>query len=221
MFLDIGFLMEESNVLERLIKEGIKSEDLADKATANKDLLIEIFKGVSAQNPEIKFQSVKILRFISEHNPELLYPKMDFFVKLMESDNNVLKWTAMDLVANLAKVDNKNKLNKLFDFYYDFIDDKSMITAAHVVDNSGKIALAKPELRERITKLLINLENDPRESTECTNILIGKAILSLQQYYDQIYNKTEVISFVRRQLLNTRKATKTKAEKFLKRNKIE
>jgi hypothetical protein len=38
-------------------------------------------------------------------------------------------------------------------------------------------------------------------------------------YIDQIENKDEVISFVERQLNNSRRTAKLKAEKFLKKNR--
>ena len=96
-----------------------------------------------------------------------------------------------------------------------------MVTVAHVVDNSGKIALAKPNLTKKITNELLKVEKlslKPRLTQECKNIIIGKTILAFDTYYNQIDDKEKIISFVTRQLYNTRKATKMKAEKFLKKN---
>jgi len=60
----------------------------------------------------------------------------------------------------------------------------------------------------------------PPITQECKNILIGKAILAFDVYFDQIKNKAPIISFVKKQVNNTRNATKVKAEKFLKKNRI-
>ena len=51
---------------------------------------------------------------------------------------------------------------------------------------------------------------------ECRNILIGKAIKAFEVYFDEIEDKDKIISFVKGQLNNTRNATRSKAEKFLK-----
>ena len=53
---------------------------------------------------------------------------------------------------------------------------------------------------------------------ECTEILAGKALLAFDEYFDQIDDKSGVISFAKRQLKSLRKATRTKAEKFLKKH---
>ena len=211
--------MEKIDILEKLWKKEIKAEDIAKNVTKDPGLLPEIFNGISSKNSRIKFKSAKILRVISEKNPEILYSKMDFFINLLDSENKILKWNAIDVIGNLTSIDSKNKFDKIFKKYYSFLSTESMITIAHVVDNSGKIAKAKPHLTQKITSELLKIENistKPRLTQECKNILLGKAILAFGTYFNQIENKDNVISFVKRQLNNTRNATKVKAEKFLK-----
>ncbi len=211
--------MEKIDLLERLRKKEINAEDTAKNVIENPGLLPEIFNGISSENSRIKFKSAKILRVISEKNPEILYPKMDFFINLLDSENKILKWNAMDVIGNLTSIDSKNKFDKIFKKYYSFLSADSMITVAHVVDNSGKIAKARPQLTQKITSELLKIEKIPTKpplTQECKNILLGKAILAFDIYFDQIENKDNVISFIKRQKNNTRKATKIKAEKFLK-----
>ena len=92
-----------------------------------------------------------------------------------------------------------------------------MITAGHVIDNSPKIALAKPKLTKEITKSLLKVGVKPRNQ-ECKNILLGKVITAFNKYYDKIEDRAEVIAFVEKQLNNTRNGTKSKAERFLKKS---
>lgn len=122
----------------------------------------------------------------------------------------------MDIIANLTKVDAESRFDRIFAKFYGNLADEVMITAAHVVDGSAKIAKAKPNLSGRITGELLNVEKASRNQ-ECKNILLGKATLAFDRYFNQISDtdKDKVISFVKRQLNNTRVATKKKAEKFL------
>ena len=211
--------MEKIDILEKLGKKEIKAEDIAKNVTKNPSLLPEIFNGISSKNPRTKIKSAKILRVISEKNPEILYSKMDFFADLLDSENKILKWNAIDVIGNLTSIDSKNKFDEVFKEYYSFLSAESMITVAHVVDNSGKIANARPHLTQKITSELLKIEKIPTQpnlTQECKNILLGKAILAFGMYFDQVENKDNVISFVKRQKNNTRNATKVKAEKFLK-----
>ena len=207
--------MKESKILDELGKKGIEAEDLADKVSRNPDLLPEILDGVSSAEARLRFNSAKILRIISEKQPKILYSKIEFFVDLLDSENNILKWIAIDIIGNLASVDSENKFNRIFRKFYDLLSDESMITAGHVIDNSGKIAVAKPYLQDRITEKLLKVEKIEYKTSECRNILLGKVISSFDKYIDQFDNKKKMISLVRRQLKNSRKATRAKAEKFL------
>jgi hypothetical protein len=204
------------NTLQELVKD--KPEDLAEKATRDSSLLSGIFDLVSSTDSKLKFKSAKILVLISKKDPGKLYPKMGFFINLLDSENSILKWNAIGVIANLALVDVDKRFDKIFGKFYGFLQEGSLITAGHVVGNSGKIANAKPDLESKITNELLKVEKIRLPTEECRNILLGHAILSFDQYFDRIQNKDEVISFVRRQLKNSRNATRAKAERFLKKH---
>ncbi len=203
-------------ILEAVAKKKNKAEALAERVIRNPRVLSELLEGISSEKAGIKFKSAKILRIISEERPELLYPKWDFFEKLLDSENNIIKWNAMDVIANLTRVDSRNRFDKIFRKFYGMLYEGSLITAAHVVGNSWEIAKAKPGLSSRITNELLKVEKIQLPTDECRNILKGHAILSFSEYFDQIKEKGRVISFARRELKNSRDATRSKAEKFLK-----
>ena len=202
--------------MEAVAKKKNKAEALAKRVIRNPISLSELLEGIYSEKAAIKFKSAKILRIISEERPELLYPKWDFFEKLLDSENNIIKWNAMDVIANLTRVDSRNRFDKIFRKFYGMLYEGSLITAAHVVGNSWRIAKAKPGLGSRITSELLKVEKIPLPTEECRNILKGHAILSFSEYFDQIKEKGKVKSFARRELKNTRNATRSKAEKFLK-----
>jgi len=204
--------------LEKPGKKEVEAEDIAKNTIKDPSLLNGIFKGVSSTNARIKYGCAKILRIVSEEEPEKLYPRVDFFIELLDSNKRILKWNALYIIANLAKVDVENRFDDIFDKYYSLLDAEYMVTVANVVGNSGKIAKAKPHLSQKITNDLLKIENLTLEShltQECKNIIIGHTISALEMYFDQIENEDKVISFVKRQLNNTRNATKIKATNFL------
>lgn len=201
---------------DKIEKKENKAENLAEKVMKNPHLLPETLSGIFSTKGRTRLKSAKILRIISEKNPRMLYGRMDFFTNLLESENNILKWIAIDVIANLAPVDSRNKFERIFRKYYGHLKDESMITAGHVIDGSGRIAQAKPHLQKRITAELLKVESISREQ-ECKNILLGKVILAFGEYIDQVRNKQKMISLARRQLTNRRNATRRKAQSFLER----
>lgn len=214
--------MERTDILEKLERKEIKAEDVARNAIKDPNLLPEIFVGISSKKARIKYGCAKALRIISKENPEKLYPRMNFFTEQLDSDKRILKWNALYVIANLARVDVENRFDGIFDRYYDLLNAEYMVTVANVVRNSGKIAKAKPHLIQRITNELLKTEKLSLKShltQECKNIILGHVISALGIYFSQIENKDKVISFVKRQLDNTRNATKVKAEEFLEKIK--
>ncbi len=180
----------------------------------------KLLGGVSSTDTRVKYKSLKALKIISEKTPQKLYSEIDFFIKLLKHENNIFKWNAMDIISNLASIDSKNKISKIFKEFYRFLDSGDFVTAAHVVDNSWKIATAKPKLCSKITNELFRVMKVQLPTKECRNILMGKAIASFSQYIDKVEaeDKKKIIDFVQKHKNNSRNATKVKAEKFLKKN---
>jgi hypothetical protein len=208
--------MSNKSLPEKLGESVDNASQIAEVVTKNTGLLSSVLDGVSSPNSRVKFKCVKILRMISEKNPRILYPHFDFIEKLLDSDNNILKWNAIDVIANLATVDSNDRFNEVFNKFYGFLNEGTLITVAHIVDNSGKIAKAKPSLHDRITTELLKVKDIPLPTEECRNIVSGKTILAFARYFDRAKNKEAIISFVRSQLNSTRNATKKKAEAFLR-----
>ncbi len=197
-------------------KKNVTPKSMARNIVKNKKLLSEVIKGITSDKPEIKYKSGKTLMILSEENPKLLYSKWDHFVTLLDSENTFMKSIGITILSNLTRVDTKNKFDKLFNNFYKLLDCESMITAAYLVGHSGTIAKAKPKLQNKITNKLLSID-ETHHSSECKNIIKGKAILSLGQYFEEAKNKKKIIEFVKKELKNTRPATRKKAEKFLNR----
>jgi hypothetical protein len=202
-------------MLEDLGKKSVSVESIAKKVVNNKKLLDDLKENASSHNVAIKYKSLKVLMYLGEQQPNILYPEWDFFVKLLDNENTFLRTIGLTVIANLTRVDTENKFENIFDKYYSLLEDESMINAANIAGYSGIIAKAKPHLQNKITDKLLGIDNT-RHSSECKNIIKGKAILSFYEYIGEVEDKTKIIQFVKNELKNPRAATKKKAEKFLK-----
>ncbi len=80
--------------------------------------------------------------------------------------------------------------------------------------------MVKPELSDKIAQEILKVEKAKYQTAECRNVALGHAIKSFDQFFDQIEDKEPVIKLIKRQLKNTRNATRKKAEKFIKKHMI-
>ena len=209
----------ESRLLKGLADKSMTKEQLFRKVEKNFDMLPGVLDGVSSSKAAIRYGCAKVLMDLSEEYPEELYPYMDFFVNLLDSKYRILTWNAMAIIANLTRVDKDKKFEAIFDKYYSFLNDEYMVTVANVVGQSGKIALAKPYLAQKITDKLLKVENisvTPHLTEECRRVIAEKAIESFDLFFDKIEQKEKVVSFVERQLNSSRTKLRIEAEYFLK-----
>jgi len=208
----------ESRLLQKLVNKSMTKEELLQKVNHNFDLLPEVVKGVYSPKATIRYGCAKVLLDLSERHPEKLYPYMDFFTSLLESKYRIVTWNAMAILANLTSVDKDKKFDAIFDKYYSFMDDPYMVTVANVVGNSGKIAVAKPYLIQKITNELLEVENittTPHLTEECKRVIAEKTIESFDKFFDQVNTKDKVISFVKKNLHSPRETLRQAAENFI------
>jgi hypothetical protein len=201
----------ESNLVRRISAKGSDKKKIAASVIKRPGVLPELFEGLKADRACIKYGCAKVLQAISERKPELLYPRFDFFVGLLDSDNQFFRWYAVRILANLASVDRKCKIEKIFRKYVSPIPGPALITAA----------LAKPKMTERIAREILKAEKGKYKTSECRNVVLGHAVKSFDRFFDRIERKGPVVRFVRRQLENRRNATRKHAEKFLRKHGLE
>jgi hypothetical protein len=209
-----------SELLQKLADKSMTKEELLQKVEQNFDILPEVLKGISSSKAAVRYRCAKVLMDLSDEHPEELYPHMDFFIDLLDNKYRILTWNAMAIIANLTKVDKEKKFDTIFDKYYSFLNDEYMVTVANVVGHSGKIALAKPHIIQKITSELLKVENistTPHMTEECKRVIAEKAIEYFDLFFDRVDAKDKVISFAKRHLDSPRKTLKTEAENFLKR----
>jgi hypothetical protein len=192
-------------------------EQVARAVVENPSLLEKVIEGLNAKPARVKYGCAKALRVISEERPNLLYPKFDYFARLLGHENNIFRWEAIFVLSHLARVDKQDKFTDIFDRYFAPIPGPVMITASNVIGASARIAQAKPHLANRIATEVLKVARACYQTPECRNIAIGHAIRAFGEFLGLIENREPVLAFVRSQIKNSRPATRKKAEQFLKR----
>jgi hypothetical protein len=197
-------------------RKSAKPAALARKVVRDPGLLPQLFAGLNAAPARIKYGCLRVLRSLGETTPGVLYPEIDRLVSMLESENQILKWGAIQMLGDLARVDSARKIDGILGRYLEPILGSVMITAANVIQGAAKIARAKPSLADRIAQAIMRVETANYQTPECRNVAIGHAIEALASFYDLLQAPQPVETFIRRQLDNPRSAVQRKAAHFLK-----
>jgi hypothetical protein len=212
-------MIMENQLLVKLADKSMTTRELLQTVEQDWTLLPQLVEGVSSSKASIRYGCSKVLMGLSEAHPTKLYPYMDSFIDLLDSKHRILIWNALAIIANLAKVDKDKKFDAAFDKYYSFLNDEYMVTVANVVGHSGKIALAKPYLIDKITNELLKVDAislTPHLTEECKRVIAEKAIESFDLFFDKVTQKKGVISFVEKQASSSRRTLRATAENFLR-----
>jgi len=167
-------------------------------------------------NPKVKYAMVKEYKKIAQENPLELYPLLDKFVSLLDNENNVIKWTSINIIGLLAKVDSDNKIDPLLSKLYKQLNCGKMITVNHIIECLINISLAKPEYKDKTVKELLKIQNYEYDTDECKNIIYGKILEAFDKIVENINKNKDAKVFVEEQSHNARNSVKKKAEKLLK-----
>ena len=208
--------MKNDNLLDKIATKGSDKEAIANDIADNPTHITEVIEGLNSKKAPVKFGCGKVLRILSEQHPEALYPHIDIFIKLLDSDNNIMKWEGIHVIGNLACIDKNKKIDTILTRYLKPIEGPVLITAANVIGGAAKIAAAKPHLAEKISKELLKVEHAEYATSECRNVALGQALDAFELFFDKIKNKQPVIDLVTKQLDNSRNSVRTRAEKLLK-----
>ena len=216
--------MTGENLLSKLGAKGADIQGIVNGLVKKSRQIPDLVEALQAEKSSKKYAYEKALRLLSEKNPEWIYPYFDVFVSMLDNDNSFLKWGAIMTVANLTAVDTEGKFEQIFNKYFRPIRDSVMVTAANIIGSSVKVVQFKPELADRIANEILKVEkanylNKGTPSPECRNIAIGQAIDAFDRIYEMVEPKARIVSFIKRQKTNTRKAVAKKAEDFIRKNK--
>jgi hypothetical protein len=202
--------------LARISQAALNPQQLALTAIRKPRMLPAIIEGLKADKARVKYGCAKALRLVSEQRPDRLYPFFDCFVGLLDHENKILQWEAMFVLSQLARTDDDDKVADVFDKYFSPIPGPVMITAANAIQGGARIAQAKPHLADRVAAEILKVGRARYQTAECRNVAIGHSIVALGAILPLLRHPVPAVTFVRKQMRNSRPATRKKVEHFLK-----
>jgi len=214
---------EMSDIRARILNDiagKTAAEDLALSALSQPQRIPVMVDIMGFAKGTAKFACAKALLLLSESRPEAVYPYFDAIAKLLGSDNNIIKWDAALMTANLAPVDGENKFENVYNAYFALLDSDSMITAGNAVKYAWKIVMKYPAWESGITGRILQAagrgflyKGEP--SPECGYIFAAGALDCFGRYFDISGSREQILDFARELVDCPRKSTAKKAELFL------
>jgi len=175
----------------------------------------ELIEGLQSDNARIRDRYFYELLHISEETPEKLYPAWDSIAAIFRKPEVSNRFVAIQLLANLVRVDTDGKFDQLFDEFYALISHESPVVSPHIAGLSGKIMLAIPHLLPKIIPILLDIEalNNCRHP----ELLKSYVIEAFDEAFDILPPETQrdAVGFAEKHVDSTSPKTRGTAKKFL------
>lgn len=170
-----------------------------------------------SEDPKVKYPAGKMVVALSKENPAALYQHFDLFVSFLKGEKNVMKWVALQVIANLVRIDTEDKSLAVLPLIIELFHSDSLITSSNAVLALTEIALHKPSKRDQVLAELISVEKNNyvskgKHSPECRNIAIGHVLDALAKFDKEDQNRIDVQKFIKRQCQNSRSSVQRTAE---------
>jgi hypothetical protein len=163
-----------------------------------------------------RLKAAKDLQLICRVNPSLLYPYFQVFTSLLDSSSSVLLWNAIIILSRLVQVDTERRFDHIFDRYFAHLWDGKLVTAANILENSGRIARNRPDMAERITQELLDVDRIPLPTPECREVARGKVLTAFAEYIDILKNNPGANDFIVRCTNSRRPSVKKRSEALVR-----
>ena len=163
-----------------------------------------------------RFNAARDLQLISRANPAALYPYFQVFVNLLDSSSSVLLWNAIIILSHLVEVDTERRFDPVFNRYFAHLWDGKLVTAANILENSGRIARNRPDMAEMITQELLNVDRIPLPTPECREVARGKVLTAFAEYLDILKGNRAANDLIIRCADSRRQSVKKQAEALIR-----
>ena len=202
-------------MIPELNSKDLDIDSVAGIAATDEALVSEMLDGLESVNETYRYNCFKVLLLVSEEHGEVLYPRWERFAKLLSSGNTYHRLSALQIIANLTRVDTESRFEGIFDCYFGLLDDRSVIPAAHVARAAGRIATAKPELEPRITGRLLSIDRTHHDPDR-RHLIKGYALEAFAEYFEAAADRDRIVDFAREQLDGASPRTRKTARALLK-----
>jgi hypothetical protein len=208
-------MLEDDNRLEILkTKSPENLTQLAEFAVDNEFFMTVLIDGLVAKDNTYRENCFLTLVDVCKLAPEVLYPYWERFTCLLDSQNAFQRAIALQLLARLCVIDRGNKFERLFERYFDLLDDQKIMVSRYLVQNVWLIVVSKPDLKDDVLERLLSI--DLTHHPESRKALLKADVIEvLQQVYPELSEQVRILEFVESALNSSSPKARQAAKRFL------
>jgi hypothetical protein len=157
-----------------------------------------------------------VLEKASRKWPELFYPYWGEIAALLHHENSYHRDFALEIIGNLAKVDQEDRFAEIKEDYFGILNDEKFMTGNCCVKNLLKIYRHKAEQRERIIETLLDIDNRCDYTKKQKGVLKADVLEIFDEVYQEVPEREGINEFIRSEVNCVSPKTRKKAKELIK-----
>jgi len=208
--------MNTTELIQEISVKDVDVDKFVQLAISEDPTRDEIIKQLLT-NPSIMvyYHCYYVISKASQARPDLFYQYWPETALLLKHKNSYHRDIALTIIANLTQVDQEDLFSKIYHDYFEHINDTKFMTGQCCVKNSIKIFKHKPELRNQIIALLLDVDNECAYSEKQRALLKSDILDILDEVYEEVSDKKGVDEFIKAGISSISPKTRRKAKELV------
>jgi hypothetical protein len=205
-------MMNKSEMITRISRPDFAIE-LFVVLAMNDDLSRDEIIKQMITNPDIMvyYHCYYVVVKASGERPELFYKYWDEIATLLKHENSYHRNFALEILANLTKVDRENRFDKVFPDFFKHFNDIKFMTGQCCTRSCLKVLENKKELRDQMIPVLLEVDHRSSYTMKQKDLLKCDILEILDHFYEEISGKMGVNEFIKSAVHSKSPKTQKKA----------
>ncbi|EHI99870.1 hypothetical protein CDLVIII_3298 [Clostridium sp. DL-VIII] len=170
----------------------LKENDIQNiSKVINKNDISQFVEWLSEKNDKVRYNSLLLLENYSAYFKDV-YFFWDVFIEKLRNKNSYQRIIGLKLIADNVKWDEDNKFEKIFDEYFNFLNDDKLIIIRQGLQSIQNIIPYKEHLNNRIANKIMSLNiwnlRETMRKPILMDILNALILIKKNQANDEIDN---------------------------------
>jgi len=209
--------MNNSELIEQIAEKDFDVDTFVQLAIKNEHVRNEVVHQMLTNSAiMIYYHCYYIVDKASQERPKLFISFWGEIAKLLQHKNSYHRDFALDIIGNLTIVDLENRFLEIRDEYFSIINDEKFMTGIHCVKNLLKIYQNKPDQRESILNLLLDIDRQCEYTEKQIGVLKADVLEIFDEIYEDIPERNRINEFLRTEANCISPKTRKKAKELIK-----
>jgi hypothetical protein len=209
--------MNTTEMIEKIAEKDFDLNELVQIAITDENARNEIVHQMLTNSAiMVYYHCYYIVDKASQTHPEMFYSYWRKIAAMLHHENSYHRDFALEIIGNLAKVDQENRFAEIEDEYFGIVNDEKFMTGNCCVKNLLKIYRQKAQLRERVIDTLLDIDNRCDYTEKQKGVLKADVLEIFDEVYEQAPRRHEINDFIKAETNCISPKTRKKAKELIK-----